>query len=260
MGAIINAAKRTVVFFKPLIERVLEGEASLARRWVSSVHRRLMVVQWGMGPQPSHFDHHIDLFYQWLETRDPLWLERGVFGGLSLKGGDVLELACGDGFNARNFYSLKSSRVVACDIDPRAIKMAQRKNSCPNTRFILADIRTDMPEGRFDNVVWDAAIEHFNQDEIKTILENIRARLKEDGVLSGYTIVEKDSGEKSHHQHEYEFKGKEDLLSILSPHFTHVTVFETVYPERHNLYFWASESVLPFAPEWHGAVSKREKE
>jgi hypothetical protein len=41
-----------------------------------------------------------------------------------------------------------------------------------------------------------------------------------------------------------------DLKRFLSPHFKNVTVFETVYAERHNLYFWASDSVLPFSDHW----------
>jgi hypothetical protein len=90
---------------KRLRERWLQKETSLAVRWVAHAHRRLMAVQWGIAPMPEHFDHHIDLYYQWLATRNSLWVERGAFGSLALRGGDLLELACGDGFNARNFYS-----------------------------------------------------------------------------------------------------------------------------------------------------------
>ncbi len=216
---------------------------------------RLMAVQWGKPPSPEHFDHHIDLFYQWMATRNPLWVERGVFGSLALRGRDVLELACGDGFNARNFYSLRSRRVVACDFDPQAIKTATTKNSAPNVEYLLADIRTDMPAGTFDNVVWDAAIEHFTPAEIDAILTNIKSRLTAGGILSGYTIVERPDGTKSLSHHEYEFKNKQDLLRFLAPHFKRVTVFETVYPARHNLYFWASDGMIPFDPQWPSAVS-----
>jgi hypothetical protein len=59
------------------------------------------------------------------------------------------------------------------------------------------------------------------------------------GILGGYTIVERPNGKSLSH-HEYEFKSKEDLARFFTPHFKHVTVFETIYPERHNLYFWAS--------------------
>src|SRR5436190_21907639 len=149
-----------------ILETVHGFEAILASRWASGAHRRLMRAQWFLGSNPEFFDHHIDLHYQWPATRNSLWIERGAFGSLALIGGDVLELACGDGFNAKNFYSLRSKTVTACDFDPKALALARRKNSAPNVSFVLADIRTAMPLGRFDNVVWDAAIEHFTPDEI----------------------------------------------------------------------------------------------
>ena len=255
-----KSALRTVLhhlaFTKPFLETAFSIEAWLASRWVSGAHRRLMAVQWGLPPQPEHFDHQIDLFYGWLASRSSLWQERGVFGSLALRGGDVLELACGDGFNARNYYSLRSRHVIACDFDPKAIETARRKNSVSNVSFVLADIRTAMPAGEFDNIVWDAAIEHFTPDEIEQLLRHIKSRLTSEGILSGYTIVEKSDGTKSLSHHEYEFKSKEDLYRFLAPHFTNVTVFETMYPTRHNLYFWASDGSLPFRSDWPEALSK----
>jgi SAM-dependent methyltransferase len=184
------------------------------------------------------------------------WLERGVFGSLALKGGNVLELACGDGFNARNFYSLKSKSVLACDFDASAIATAKAKNSAANVKFVLADIRSSMPRGEFMNIVWDAAIEHFTEQEIDKLLVDIKHRLAEGGLLSGYTIVERQDCIKHIHQHEYEFHDKEDLLRFLSPYFQHVKVFETIYPTRHNLYFWASDATLPFDDAWPFATQK----
>ncbi len=181
-----------------------------------------------------------------------------MFSGLALKaGGRVLELACGDGFAARNFFSIRCREVVACDFDPSAIAAAQKYNRAENVTFLLADIRHAMPAGTFENVVWDAAIEHFTPEEIGLVLKNIRSRLTPDGILSGYTIVERETGVKSLTHHEYEFRDKVDLLRFLTPHFKNVTVFETVYPSRHNLYFWASDAVLPFDPEWSGMVASK---
>lgn len=169
-----------------------------------------------------------------------------MFGSLALRGGDVLELACGDGFNARNFYSLRSHQVVACDFDPAAIATAKRKNSAPNIQYLLRDIRSEMPGGPYENVVWDAAIEHFTPAEIRDVMCNIKKRLTREGILSGYTVVERPDGQKQLNHHEYEFRDMDDLRSFLSPHFANVRVFETIYPVRHNLYFWASDGEVPF--------------
>jgi SAM-dependent methyltransferase len=234
---------------KRAAEAVFGLESGIAAAWAAAAHRRLFKAQWALKPEPEWFDHSIDLFLQWQRDRNPMWLERGVYGALALKGGDVLELACGDGFNSKNFYSLRSRRVVACDFDATALQTATRKNGAPNVEFVLADIRTQMPQGKFDNVVWDAAIEHFTPEEIAAIMANIKSRLSPDGVLSGHTIVER-AGGKQLHTHEYEFQDMADLHRFLKPHFQNVKVFETLYPGRHNLYFWASDGGLPFDAEW----------
>jgi len=235
---------------KRLTEALFGAEAAIAARWSSSAHRRLMGAQWGFKPQPSHFDHHIDLFYQWLKSRNSMWLERGVLSSLALKGGDVLELACGDGFNARNFYSLASRRVVGCDFDPEAIATARLKNSAENIEYVVADMRSAMPEGSFENVVWDFGfplLDYFTPDEVNGILQQIKLRIGADGILSGYTVAQK---EGTAAQAQYQFCSIGDLHDFLAPHFIHVTVFETISPGRCNLYFWASDSTLPFMPDW----------
>ncbi len=250
--------KKLLSSMKYIFEIFSQFECAVTRRWTASAHKRLLKVQWGIAPGPEHFDHHIDLFYQWIATRSSLWLERGVFGSLALRGKRVLELACGDGFNARNFYSLRSESVIACDFDPSAILTATTKNHADNIKYILADIRVQMPggKGEFDNIIWDAAIEHFTELEISKILEDIKFRLSNDGILSGYTLIERDDGVKHLHQHEYEFRSKGDLMRFFRPYFRNVKVFETIYPSRHNLYFWASDGVLPFDLDWPSVLSR----
>lgn len=51
-------------------------------------------------------------------------------------------------------------------------------------------------------------------------------------------------------QHEYEFADKEDLKRFFVPYFKNVIVWETIYEDRHNLYFMASDGELPFTKEW----------
>jgi len=239
--------------FKKFAEFIFEIEAFLSRKWAFAAHKRLMIAQWGLAPSPEFMDHHVDLYYQWERYGIPYWLERGIFGNLCLKGGDVLELSSGDGFNAKHFYSVKSKKVIACDFDPGAIATAKRKNKADNVEYLLRDIRYEMPNGKFDNVIWDAAIEHFTPEEINKIIVNIKGRLHKDGIVSGYTIVERDDGALQNDQHEYEFKDMNDLLRFWKPHFKNVRVFETVYDHethaRHNLYFWASDGALPFSEE-----------
>jgi SAM-dependent methyltransferase len=201
--------------------------------------------QWGIKPRPEWFDHYLDQHWQWSARNNSLWVERGVFSRLLMKpSARVLEICCGDGFNARHFYSSQAASIIALDFDGLAIPHAKRYNSAPNITYLQHDIRNGLPPGPFDNIVWDAAIEHFTESEINKLMAEIVERLGAAGILSGYTLTERADGRKSNDLHEYEFKDKEDLRRFFTPHFPNVKVWETFYPTRHNLYFAASRAPL----------------
>jgi len=250
----------TRIFGKKTVVKILK-KISLGTRKISAfAHSIQMKYEWGIRPQPEWFDHYCDQFYWFRKSRNPLWVERGTFGLLAIKqGANVLELCCGDGFNSYHFYSIRTSKIISVDFDKDAIWHAKTYNQAPNVEFKLCDIRNEMPEGSFDNIIWDAAIEHFTEEEINNIMKNIKIRLKLNGILTGYTIVELPSGKKSLSHHEREFKSKKDLKSFFEPHFKHVKVFETIYPSRHNLYFYASDGVLPFDDDWAHVTIKQDE-
>jgi len=228
----------------------------LTRSVAMFTHKVQYVIEWGISPNPEWFDHFLDQYYLWPEFLTPWSWERGVFSLLAIKqGARVLELCCGDGFNAQHFYAIRAGSIISVDLDPDAISFANKNFHAKNVTYLTADIRTQMPKGQFDNIVWDAAVEHFTEEEIGHLMTEIKSRLCEGGVLSGHTIVEQDHG-KSHHEHEYEFTSKEDLMRFLNPFFRNVRVFETIYPSRHNLYFFASDGMLPFDEKWRFQLSQ----
>lgn len=245
---LVADAKRTL----PLVPAA-RGLSRMSRAVTSSIHQLQYKLEWEWGGEtPEYFDHHLDAFYQWHAQRQSFPWERGVYSSLALQATrtdrlpKVLELCCGDGFNTYHFYSSQAESIVAMDFDPEAISSARRNCSAPNIRYLLGDIRTDMPSGQFENIIWDAAIEHFTEDEITTLMQSLKERLAPGGIASGYTIVEPEHGGKHLHQHEYEFHDKADLARFLEPWFTNVQVWETVFPSRTNLYFFASDDALPF--------------
>lgn len=231
---------------KSLLELLCRIEARLAACWARAAHRRLRTVQWSIPPLPRFFEHRIDLYDAWLSTRNPQWLERGIYAGLCIRGGRVLELCCGDGFNARNFYSIKAETVVACDFDAKAIARAQRQNAAPNLVFVIADIRNAMPEGSFDTIVWDASMDQFSASETRDILGEIRQRLGAGGILAGHVAAAALSGKTQLPHNVHEIRDASELSALLHDFFTNVRVFETRYLERRNLYFWASAGAIPF--------------
>lgn len=230
---------------RKLLISFLKGLNFLVRKLSAATHFAQFAVQWGMHPRPEWFDHYLDQHWQFSAKNNGLWVERGVFSRLVMKpDAKVLEICCGDGFNARHFYSSKAKSIIALDFDKGAILHAKRFNQTPNINYVLQDIREGLPGGSFDNIIWDAAIEHFTETEIDQIMRQLVERLGTAGVLSGYTLTEAADGRKGNSLHEYEFKDKEDLGRFLTPHFKFVRVWETIYPTRHNLYFVASQAPI----------------
>lgn len=224
---------------------IIKSINRLVRSLSAYTHRLQLSIEWEVTPNPEWFDHFIELHYYWSAYRIPYGWERGIFNLLAIRqGANVLELCCGDGFNAYHFYSIRAGRILSVDFDSLAIEHARRNFHLEHVEYRVADIRAEMPIGTFDNVLWDGAIEHFTEAEISVLLTSIRSRLAPGGVLSGHTIVRRE--QKSHHDHEHEFVSAQDLANTLQRHFQNVRVIETVYPTRHNLYFFASNERLLF--------------
>ncbi|MBY0432338.1 MAG: class I SAM-dependent methyltransferase [Rhodospirillales bacterium] len=237
------------------LSEIVSELAKNSRNFGMSAHSAKLFHDWNVPPAPEWHDHFIDQYLQLRQSHNTLWMERGVYSIAALKrGGDFLEICCGDGYNSCHFYSPFAKSIIALDFDPTAIAHAQKYNNANNVQFILADIRTDFPIGEYDNIIWDAAIEHFTEEEISKIMKSIKLSLKSGGILSGYTLVENDTGEKQLHQHEREFSSKQDLANFLSPYFRNVSVFETIHPTRHNLYYYASDFAVPFDSDWSGML------
>jgi SAM-dependent methyltransferase len=252
----IGVLRKRLSFAKPFLEKLFSIEARASEWWAAGAHHRLFLAQWGIFPLPEFFEHKVGLYWRWKATGQCYFVERGVFSLLTMEPScKVLELCCGDGFNASYFYAARAGSIECVDFDPKAIAYAKRNFCAGNVTYRVADIRTAMPEGEFDNIIWDAAIEHFTETEIADLMVNIKKRLTASGILSGHTIVEQPDGQKMLPHHQYEFKSKEDLARFFRPHFRNVKVFETIYPDRRNLYFWASDGVVPFMGEWKAATS-----
>lgn len=251
------------VIGKPRLLRWTRRAAHLSRVIANKTHLLLFYVHWGVPPAPEWQDQFTSMYMMWERLRQAFWVERGCATLLALAENDrILELCCGDGFYTRYFYSGRGSRVTAVDFSSDAIAYAREYNSAPNITYELGDIREGLPEGEFDAVVWNGAIEHFTPKEIDEIVAAIRERLRPGGILCGYTVAAVGDDIQLVH-HEYEFRSKEDLLRFLTPRFANAKVFETVWPavppfpeggKRHNLYFFASDGVLPFDDEWSAVV------
>ena len=248
---------------KKVKQRIISELCSVMSKYTSTAYQAKMDIDWAH-PNPEWFDHKCDQHFQFSAKRSSHWVERGVFGGMILHPtSNVLELCSGDGFNAYHFYSNRCNSIYCIDFDKDAHKHAvENYGKLPNVTFVLGDIRTDIPEKKFDAIIWDTAIEHFTEEEIFSIMKTIKGGMNEGAVLSGHTIKENDTGHKQLSQHEREFTSKEDLAQFFEPYFKNVLVFETIHPDRHNYYFYASDYSLPFDVDWENGhwVYKEEQE
>lgn len=239
---------------KKNVNVLLQLLTSSTRKLAYYAHALQMNFNWVVPPQPEWFDHFHDQFYLFRKSQSSVAMERGVYSLLCMKqDAEVLELCCGDGYNTFHFYSTRAKSIIAIDYDAEVISHAKKYNQSKNIVFSICDIRTEIPIGKFNNVVWDASIGYFPEQEISIILANIKARLTDNGILSGSTLLARTDG-KSFSYTKYDFESKKDLCRFFEPHFKNVKIFETIYPTRHNLYFFASNGILPFDDDWDGQV------
>jgi SAM-dependent methyltransferase len=241
----------------PAFYAALDELTAATRRLSHVAHQMKFMCDWVIPPLPEFNDQSINQFFLLPEFRSTFWLEGAVFCGLGIPPGKrILELCCGMGWYTDYFYSPFASEIVAVDFDPRAIEMARRFHPRPNVRYEVMDIRERFPSGQFETVIWDGAIEHFTSEEIDGIMKKMRGAMTVNARLLGYTVAEPADAPLLP-THETHFANMQHLASLLKRYFKNVRVFERIHPTlsppRHNLFFYASDGLLPFDQDWeHG--------
>jgi hypothetical protein len=235
---VTRLARPRAVLYRLLVPP-LRSLNKLIRSISSFGHLLQLRVEGLLRPHSEWFDHYVDANWQWGATGRSSFVERGVFNNLVIRpGAEVLELCSGDGFNTRHFYAGRATRVVGVDANYEAVAHARRRNAADNVTYELCDIRETLPDGPFDNVVWDAALHHFTAQETGQVLALLKQRMRPQAVLSGYTEIE----DIPYAYRKIDFRDKADVAELLGTAFKHVMVLETPDPARTNLYFFASDS------------------
>jgi len=103
-----------------------------------------------------------------------------------LRGKQMLDVGCGDGYNAVMFARM-GAIVTGIDVSPKAIERARRRAEVNGVsercRFVAAPIETaDLPAGSFD-LVWADAILHHVLDELDLVLQRLAFWTKPEGLL-----------------------------------------------------------------------------
>ena len=152
---------------------------------------------------------------------------------------------------SRRAWITTTSGVIAAGLvktQTDAIKLVAQEVPSDPTRVpgrLVSELGTRAPAEQPKRLVRAQVLSSSSRTPLADLMGTIKSRLKPNGILSGYTIIEPEHGGKHLHQHEYEFHDKADLARFLEPWFKNVQVLQTDHPGRQNLYFWASDAALP---------------
>lgn len=92
----------------------------------------------------------------------------------------ILDLGCGPGRDLRQFKALGHD-VVGLDGSSEFVRMARSAADC---EVLHQDfLKLELPHARFDGIFANASLFHVPVSEIDTVLGNLAASLKTDGVL-----------------------------------------------------------------------------
>ena len=110
------------------------------------------------------FRRHLAV-YEWIAAR--------------VAGGDVLDMACGEGYGS-DVLARRAASVVGVDANPEAFEHARLRYERPGLTFERGLVETYGAPGEFDAVVFLQTIEHV-QDPV-AVLEHFRSLLRPGGV------------------------------------------------------------------------------
>jgi len=96
------------------------------------------------------------------------------------RGGDVLDLGCGEGLLCRSLTSDDCATYVGVDVSRVAIERAQSQAD-DSRQFVCADIQTFEPARRFDVIVFNEVL-YYVSDAV-SLLRRYERHLNPDGVL-----------------------------------------------------------------------------
>ncbi|HEY9404463.1 MAG TPA: methyltransferase domain-containing protein [Pyrinomonadaceae bacterium] len=153
-------------------------------------------------------------------------LHRYVLAQELVRGKDVLDIACGEGYGAA-LMSATARTVVGVDIDAAVVEHARRKYA-PHKNLLFRDgscASIPLPDGSVDVVTSFETIEHH--DKHQEMMREIRRVLRPEGVLiisspNRPVYTELYGSSNPFHVKELDYH---EFTDLLKEHFRHVNVY-----------------------------------
>lgn len=245
----------------PLAFPIINFLAYLSSKITEKLYGLLMMIEWARDPSPEWMDHDQDYYYQARSKGKTFFFERGalpkIFASELVNKKNTgllntLDLCCGDGFYSQFFLHDISKNITMIDLDQKAIDRAKNRSKKLgflkkiNFHYIKSDILNEKIEIilkknnldiKYDLIIFNAAIEHFKEDQVSEIFESCKKIMNKNSIIFGYTLVENEDNVFDHH--ELLFKTKDDLKKLIQKNFKDVSCFQSLSETRHNLYFLA---------------------
>ena len=231
---------------------LLKRKSSILEKELEKTYEKLLYLEW-LGENPLSHDHNIDIYYRFPKWGIFDWGENAILNSRAIyqfNKPSVLELGCADAFYFFKFYSfIDGIRYMGCDMDVEKIEWAREHYNKSNATFIVCDFVNEMPymQGleRFTNILWNDSIQMFDEQEKDLIMNNIKNRLAENGILSGSASIAREDELITWKYCKYPFRTREQVEKFLSKYFKNVFVY-TDNGMKSRALFMASDSELPF--------------
>jgi 2-polyprenyl-3-methyl-5-hydroxy-6-metoxy-1,4-benzoquinol methylase len=133
----------------------------------------------------------------------------------------VLEIGCGSGYGAR-LLSDFALEVDAYDIASEELNQKWASYQKSNLGY-----HNSLPNKKYDFIVSFEVVEHVNESDLKEYFNNIKTRLKKNGVVFLSTpraIPFKDRSKNRQKEHIYEYS-PEEFKELLKNYFNNVFLF-----------------------------------
>jgi cyclopropane fatty-acyl-phospholipid synthase-like methyltransferase len=267
--------RKIITIVYPFLFPVFQFISILLIKASSFVHFLLMKMDWAKLPSTEWMDHDQDTFYQFNSSGTFIHLERGVlprlyasnflikeeeFKNLKLeKKLNILDLCSGDSYISQKFFYDLSDTIVSLDLDPAAI--ARGKNRIKHNQYMnknhffyqfdvekikISDfLRNNELDIKFDVILFNAAIEHFKEEQLDFIFSSLKEVMKEKSFISTYTIVEDENHQKYlPDHHEMFFSSKRHLENVVSKYFKFTKSHHSLVNDRCNIYCIASDQEI----------------
>lgn len=142
-----------------------------------------------------------------------------------VKGKEVLDIACGEGYGA-SLLAACAKQVTAVDIDLPSIENARKRYRSENLRFLPGSVENiPLNDRAVDVVISLETIEHVAGHE--QMLREIKRVLRPDGLLFISTPEKKNYSDIPHYHNPYHVKElyAREFRQLIARYFTNVAMF-----------------------------------